>query len=109
MWNGTSTIELGLGGGVHTSSNGTQDSNVSGRGSNGWFYGSSRRYSGTTSVGSTAWYWDGNSTVQLGFSGGVYTGTSGRQSSIIRGINSSGQAYGGSTRYSGTTVIGAAA
>lgn len=101
VWNGTSTTRIGLTGATHTSRDGNQSSYPSFQNASGMVLGFSRRYSATdSSNGNDAWAWNGVATTQLGFTGGVYTGTAGYQFSSSQFLNDAGQVAGVSYRIS---------
>ena len=103
--NGTTTTQIGLTGGVYTGSGGFQFSDPELQNAAGHIAGYSTRYTGvSTSNGQDAWAWNGTSTVQLGLTGGPYTGSAGRQRSLAQMQNAAGQVTGYSERYTGIST-----
>ncbi|MBX3387760.1 MAG: hypothetical protein KF768_14425, partial [Phycisphaeraceae bacterium] len=96
----------GLYGPQHTSSAGLQTSFADFH-SSGWVAGRSTRYTGvSTDNGQDTWVHNPvtNTTVQTGFTGGVYTGSAGYQSSENNFLNEAGQVAGRSNRYTGAST-----
>jgi hypothetical protein len=108
IWNGSSTLQIGLTGANYTGSAGYQTSDALRQNEAGQVVGISFRYTGlSTSNGQDAWVWNGSSTVRVGMSGPGYTGSAGYQFSNIRSQNSVGQVVGVSNRYTGVrTAVG---
>ncbi len=120
IYDGTSTTQIGLIGGVHTGSAGFQLTVVNFLTDTNIVAGRSRRYFGTTgNLGDDAWIYDANSpvpsTTQIGLTGpdalgglGFYTTTSGVQFSEPVLINDAGIVIGRASRYSqtGSSTLG---
>ena len=66
-------------------------------------------YSGSTSLGWKAWFYNHGITTRLGFVGSEYTASDGGQMSEPRALNDAGQVIGWSYRYSGSTNVGQSA
>jgi hypothetical protein len=119
-YNGTSTVQIGLTGAGYTTSAGSRTSAIAGINNANQVFGTSSRYSSTSTLGfgQQPWCYTASSgtTVMVGLStaangpainGTTYTeagtGTfAGSQSSTIIKYNDAGQAAGIATRYSGT-------
>lgn len=102
VWNGTTTTQIGLTGGVHTGSAGYQASYVNSQNAAGHVTGVSERVSGIDEPnGQDAWVWNGTTTTQIGLTGAVYTGSAGYQYSDANLQNAAGQVVGLSGRVSG--------
>ena len=112
IWNGVSTIQIGLSGGWNTGFDGRQFAEPQFLNDAGQVAGiSGRFYSGVGTVnGRDAWVWNGSSTVQIGFTGGVHLGSEGLQLSEPTLQFASGRVVGFSNRYTGvSTQIGESA
>ena len=102
IWNGTTTVQLGLTGPGYTGSAGFQISVPLLRTNSGQVMGYSERYLGVqTAGGRDSWVWNGTTTTQVGLTDGVHTGSGGYRSTDARFQNEAGQVSGYSTRYSG--------
>jgi hypothetical protein len=107
LYNGEATIELGLVGPGYTRSDGYRysnaDVNILNNGLNeaGQVLGYSVRYNGATAIGSTPWFYNGTTTIELGLSGPEFTGSDGSSYSGPQSWNKAGQVLGFSTRYNG--------
>lgn len=103
IYNGASTLRVGLTGAEFTktlSSGDAQYSAVQAMNELGHIIGYSSRYSGTTDVGKAAWLYDGSNTVRLGLTGSDYIRSNdGFQSSEAQYINDQGVVVGKSVRY----------
>ncbi|MGN6367543.1 MAG: hypothetical protein ACTHN5_04715 [Phycisphaerae bacterium] len=110
------TTRIGLTDSDHINPNvgpsfGQQSSNVSLLNVNGQVAGTSLRYSlgngndGQGSAGTDTWFYNktANTTVQIGLTGGIYTGGS-NQTSGLTAMNASGVTLGFSYQYTGTTL-----
>lgn len=102
VWNGVSTVPIGLLDAPHIGSTGHRYSTSTT--SNGHYVaGSSARFTGVnTSNGEDAWVWNRTSTVQVGLTGNEYTGSGGFAFSAVTILSESGGAYGTSRRITGT-------
>lgn len=75
VWNGTSTLQVGLIGGAYTGSFGYQYSSPQFLNEAGEVVGISSRFTGiNTGNGGDTWVWNGTTTTQIGLTGGLYTG-----------------------------------
>ena len=102
VWNGTTTTQIGLAGGVYTGSAGYQVSEPQFQNAAGRVAGFSARYTGVNTYnGQDAWAWNGTTTTQIGLTGAGYTGSAGYQLSLPRFQNSAGQVAGLSYRFTG--------
>lgn len=102
LYDGINTRNVGLVGAEHTRSDGYRWSEAGVLTASGAATGSSRRYSGMSDKGVSAWYYDGSTTVELGFSEGVHTAPTGYRESYVTGSGSVIPAVGYSQRYSST-------
>lgn len=101
------TTQLGFTGGAYTGSAGYQGSGISFAFNSGNAFGTSFRVVGVNTVnGFDAWRYNATTgtTTQLGFTGGVYTGSAGYQSSNIEHAFDSGNAFGASARITGVNT-----
>ncbi len=104
MWLGSSTVQVGLTGGVNTGANGRQETEFRylAAAGGGRATGLSTRYSGPfeSNIGQSAWVFDGTTTRPIGLTGTGYTApTSGYQYSEPLYFNDAGQVVGYSFRY----------
>ena len=109
--NNNSTTRLGLTGGAFTSTDGSEDSFVR-RAAAHYAAGESRRYSGSTTNGQSAWIYNlQNSSYQsLGLVDSTHIrSTDGWQVHQIEKMNSHGQVVGNSDRFSGADYVGQSA
>lgn len=103
--NGTSTVQIGLTGGIYTGSGGYQYSGAGLQNEAGIVVGSSRRYIDlNTYKGADAWVWSGATTTQIGLTGGVFTDPTGRQFTEPMFLNAAGQVAGRSERHGGVSI-----
>lgn len=99
LYEGGTTINIGLVGGEHTQSNGFKYSEVGDLNESGHVIGRSvRYYGGNNSLGNTAWLYDGVTTQELGLTGPEYEGSTGVKSSFATFLNETGQVAGISLR-----------
>jgi hypothetical protein len=99
IFDGEGTHQLGLIGGVHTTATGLQESRPEFITQNGQVAGVSYRYNAAGQwFGDSVWVYNGVSTIEVGFTGGVYTRADGYQHSDLRRFNNSGQAAGTTDR-----------
>lgn len=95
LYNGTSTVRVGLTGPANTSSSGAQESTFIGLAENGHVIGFSKQYIPSSIRGGTqTWVYDGVSTKQIGLTGADYQASNGKQSAHISAFNNSGQVAG---------------
>ena len=101
IYNGASTIEVGLSGTEHTSSTGVRDTFGSSINEAGQAIGVTFRYNGgSTDLGQSAWFYNGSSTVKLGYTDSTHTRYDGYRYSSVFKMNESGQVIGTSKRFS---------
>ena len=98
LYDGTSTMPVGLYDADHTRSDGWQYSSA-GLLETGAVVGTSKSYTSNDAEGSTAWLYDGNSYIKLGFQDAVHTSQYGVQESGVNTHGGSGYLFGSSTRY----------
>jgi hypothetical protein len=105
LYDGTTTIKLGLTDTDHTRSDGFQASYAPQMNKAGQVRGQSARPfqhdGGETSLGETAWLYDGVTYTRIGLTGAEHTGRNGVQYSITEHMNEAGQVVGFSARYDG--------
>lgn len=100
VFNGTTTRQVGLTGGVYAGSNGYQQTVLVHLVDGARAIGVSYRYTGSlTGNGQNAWYWTGSTTRLIGMTDAAHTGADGRQDSSVYQLNSSGKVAGTSKRY----------
>lgn len=102
------TVRIGLTDSTHTGSSGFHFTRTTAVSPSGQVAGITYRYTGVdTDNGIDAWVFNPatNSTLQIGYTGGVYTGALGRQVSIIDHQNQAGQIAGTSNRYAGVAAL----
>jgi phage protein U len=106
VWNGTTTTQIGLTGGVYTGTAGYQNSDLVSQNAAGQVAGRASRVTGvSTGNGQDAWVWDGATTTRIGLTGGVYTTPAGYQISAPVLQNAAGQIVGTSTRFTGVNTF----
>lgn len=105
LYNGNSTVQIGLTGAGYTNSSGYRFSDVSAINDQGQVAGSSRTYGSTGWVGRDAWLYNGSTTVKIGLSAAVYERCGGVSSSYIAdnsslysSVNAAGQVMGYTSR-----------
>ena len=106
LYNGTSTIDIGLTDNEHTRNDGYRYSSSSDifdeLNEAGQVIGSSQRFNGgSTDLGQTAWLYDGATTAAIGLTGSEYTRNDGYKHSTAHRLNEMGQVAGASKRYNG--------
>jgi alpha-tubulin suppressor-like RCC1 family protein len=110
LYNGTTTIDIGLTGPEHTSNfgNGNKYSSTIDLNESGQVTGYSSRYNGGgTYLGSSTWLYNGTTTIDIGRTGPEYTRNDGYKYSYAGRLNEAGQVLGYSTRYNGgSTALG---
>lgn len=109
LYNGATTINVGLTGAEHTRSNGYRYSNFRSLNAAGHVAGAAERYNGTTALGASAWLYNGSETLNIGLTGSEHTRNDGWKSSDVQHLNAAGQAAGWAERYNGATQIGRSA
>lgn len=104
-WNGTTTQQIGLTGTGYTTDAGYRYTQLSALTNSGLVTGFTWRATANSALnGQDAWLWNGTTTQQIGFTGGVYTGSQGRQSSQAQLTSESGRIAGISNRYLGVST-----
>jgi hypothetical protein len=116
LYDGSGTSEIGLIDAAHTRSDGFRSSTVGldnqfaiwGKSVNGQgqIIGNSKRYSGSTDRGQSAWLYDGGSTVEIGPSDAVHTRADGYRFSEVWSINEAGDVMGHASRFGGPSEDG---
>jgi len=106
LYDGNSTLNVGLIDSTHTRSDGFRNNSVSDLNEAGQVLGDARRWSGSESRGRTVWLYDGNSTFDIGPTGPEYTRSNGARYSYSNFLNDAGQAVGNATFYDGSTPLG---
>ncbi len=110
-FNGSGTQEIGLTDAGHTSSAGEQSNFVWSLNNAGQVVGSAQRYNGVTSAGTSAWYFNGSSTQEIGLTNSEHTSSTGERDNFasVLMLNDAGQVAGSAQRYNGVTPAGASA
>lgn len=106
LFDGSSTIALGLTGGNYTSTNGDELSNVSHLNEQGDVLGYSRLYNGTASSGGVSWIYKNGVSSRIDLVGSEFTRADGFTNSANFALNSQGQAAGRNERYDGSDFNG---
>jgi len=110
LYNGSSTVNIGLIDSEHTRDNGFRYSNAGGSNDSGQVVGYSQRYNnGSANLGRSAWLFNGSSTNKIGLTGSNHTRDDGYKDSLAIEINGAGQVHGQSNRYSGAVSMGQSA
>jgi hypothetical protein len=115
LFNGTTTEKIGLTDAEHTRTNGERSSTVSQLNRRGRAAGSSNRYRaagvrGSSSLGTSAWFYDGTTTRNIGLVAAEHTRDDGYKESSVRGLLELGHVVGFSFRYNGgNTSLGGSA
>jgi hypothetical protein len=103
LYNGTTTINIGLVGLEHTRNDGRKDSFNDNLNEVGQVIGHSMRFNGgSTDLGQGAWLYNGTTTIDIGLTGAAHTGTGGYKFSLAEQLNDAGQVGGHSYRYNGS-------
>lgn len=100
---------IGLTGAEHTRDDGYRWSGVHKVNESGDVLGTSERFDGSTSLGSSAWVHRGNQTIEIGLTDSIHTRADGFQEHFISLLNKAGDVAGSSTRYDGTSWHGSTA
>jgi hypothetical protein len=100
LYNGSSTLQIGLTGAGYERGDGNRMSQTLFLNEQGQVAGQSNRYSGTTALGQDAWLYNGSSTLQIGLTGAGYETSDGYRNSQARFLNGQGQVAGYSQRIS---------
>jgi hypothetical protein len=112
LFDGATTIDIGLTGTEHTHVDGYKNSEVYPTHLNeaGQVRGRSDRYNGgSTLLGYSAWFYDGATTTNIGLIGNEHTRNDGYKNSAASELNEAGQVIGLSGRYNGGTDSGGSA
>ena len=111
LYNGTTTQEIGLTDAGHTNSSTGYQYNYANRlNEAGQALGFAERFNGTTSVGQSAWLYNGTTTQEIGLMDAGHTNSStGYQHNYANRLNEAGQAAGYANRFNGTTSVGQSA
>jgi len=105
LFNGVTTLDIGLTGSEHTSSNGFKSSEFQQMNEAGQVRGFSQRYiGGNTNLGRSAWLYDGANTLDIGLAGSVYTRSDGYEYSVSVQMNEAGQVVGHSDRFNPNSI-----
>jgi len=103
--NGT-RVGLGFTGADYTRDDGYKRSSAYKLNEVGQAIGYSQRFNGSTSMGNSAWLYDGTNTINIGLINNEHTRNDGFQTSSAWNLNTSGQVTGHSGRYNGSTSMG---
>jgi hypothetical protein len=106
VYNGASTVRIGLTDAEHTRLDGFQYSQSTILNSVGQATGNSNRYNGNANSGNSVWLYDGASTKKIGLTDGSHTRADGFRGSASTAINNLGQVIGYSNRFSGSSGTG---
>ena len=113
VYNGVSTVQVGLSGAEFTADDGSQVNNVGNQReitASGMTMGSTTRHNGGSAyLGSAAWHFNGATTTRVGLTDAEHTRADDYQSSGGQDLNESGQAVGTSNRYNGADYAGRSA
>jgi hypothetical protein len=106
LYDGATTIDIGLTGSEYARSDGYRSSLADEINQAGQAIGHSARYSGSTNLGQTAWFYDGVTTIPIGLTGSEHTRSDGLRWSEVLSLYDSGHATGYSRRYNGSSNSG---
>ena len=109
LYNGTSTLEIGLTDAGHTSSYGYQYNQAQSLNNAGQAVGYADRYDGAYSRGRSAWLYNGTSALEIGLTDAGHTNNVGYQYNQAQSLNEAGQVLGGGSRFTGATSAGKSA
>jgi hypothetical protein len=101
LYNGASTIDIGLTGGEHTRSDGYKSSLTEQLNEAGRVRGYSRRYNGNAELGVTSWLYNGATTIAIGLTGAEQTRDDGYNLNFTSELNEAGHVIGFSRRFNG--------
>jgi hypothetical protein len=104
LFDGTTTIDIGLTGTEHTSTGGVRNSFSRSLNEAGQVIGISARFNGGVTFGNSAWLYDGATTIQIGLTGPEHTRGDGFKQSITSFLNEAGQVAGTSLRFVATSI-----
>jgi hypothetical protein len=108
LYDGATTIDIGLTGPEHTRDDGYVNSVAFGLNEAGQVLGRSERFD-SSNPGDTAWLYDGTTTIDVGLTGPEHTGGSGIKRSYPLALNEAGQVIGYSDHFNGGTYLGQSA
>ena len=95
LYNGATTIDIGLTGSEYTSNDGEKDSDIHQLNEAGQVSGFSTRFNGgSTNLGDTAWLYNGMATIAIGLTGSEHTQNGGYKYSYADQLNEAGQVRG---------------
>jgi hypothetical protein len=106
LYNGTTTIKIGLSDAEHTRDDDHKISFPIQLNQAGQVIGSSYRYYGVGEWGESAWLYDGKTTLNIGLTGAMHTRNNGIKYSYAEQLNEAGQVIGRSNRYNGSSKLG---
>jgi hypothetical protein len=102
LYDGATTINIGLAGPEHTRSDGFRLSSTSQLNTAGQVIGESNRYNGgAAGLGRSAWLYNGATTIHIGLTGPEHTHSSGSKQSDALELNEAGHVLGRSVRWLG--------
>jgi hypothetical protein len=91
VWNGSTTMQIGLLGLEYFGSDGYHLSSVVKQNQAGQIAGATARVTGQRDLnGTDTWVWNGTTTTQIGLTGGIYTTAGGKQINVIEDQNEAG-------------------
>jgi len=107
FYDGSTTAEIGLTGGVHAMSNGFQKNFTNQLNDAGQVVGRAIRYNGATEIGESIWFYNGATTSEIGLVGSGYINSgNGLQSNSVVKLNQAGLVLGKANRYDGAAYTG---
>lgn len=109
IFNGNATLEIGLTDASHTRNDGYRTNATFLLNDAGKAAGMAYRYDGATSVGQSAWYYDGTATREIGLTGAAQTRDDGYQANTARILNALGQVAGYAENFDGADSAGQSA
>ncbi len=105
LYDGATTIAIGLSGGEHTREDGYQYIRATDLNEAGQVAGYADRYNdGSDLLGSSAWVYDGATTIDIGLSNSLHTREDGYLYNSALDLNEAGQVSGSAKRYNGGSV-----
>ncbi|HEY3393407.1 MAG TPA: DUF3466 family protein [Lacipirellulaceae bacterium] len=104
LYNGATTVKIGLTDAEHTLSNGRKSSSAQQLNEVGQVIGYSGRY-----IGQSAWLYDGVATMKIGLTDAEHTRSNDTKYSEVQQLNEAGQVIGYSNRYNGSSSWGQSA
>ncbi|MBX3412576.1 MAG: DUF3466 family protein [Pirellulales bacterium] len=107
LYDGSTTLNIGLTGAEHTRNDGYQYSGAWQLNEAGQVIGSSNRYNGgSTALGQSAWLYDGSTTLNIGLVSAEHSRDDGTKGSTAQQLNEAGQVIGYSVRFYGDAYLG---